>query len=89
MNVLLLSKLRVTCFSVHRILIIDCLAEQVEKIHNKPKQDIEAGPALFRLHPQKELLIFTFLAYQAFKSRDGIISRKNSCGLIKDLGILG
>ena len=47
-----------------------------------------AGTALFRLHPQKQLTICTVLAYQGFKSREGIISLKNSCWMIKDIGIL-
>ena len=34
-----------------------------------------AGPALFRLHHQKEHTMCTFLAYQGFKSRAGIIKK--------------
>ena len=37
---------------------------------------IAAGPALFRLHPQKGLTICICLTYQALKSREGIIFRK-------------
>ena len=34
------------------------------------------GPAYYVLHPQKGITIF-FLPYQAFKSREGIISPAN------------
>ena len=43
-----------------------------------------AGSALFRLHPQTELTICTVLAYLGFKSREGIISLKNSWLMIKE-----
>ena len=35
------------------------------------------GPAYYvLLHPQKDITIWIFLTYQAFKSREGIISQK-------------
>ena len=36
-----------------------------------------AGPAYYVLHPQKGITICVFLTYQAFKNREGIVSRKN------------
>ena len=34
------------------------------------------GPAYYVLHPQKGFTICLFLTYQAFRNREGIISRK-------------
>ena len=35
-----------------------------------------AGPAYYVLHAQKGITICLFVTYQAFKNREGIISRK-------------
>ena len=35
------------------------------------------GPAYYVLHPQKGITIYLFWTYQAFRNREGIISRKN------------
>ena len=43
-----------------------------------------AGPENNVLHPSKGITIWDFLTYQAFKRREGIISRKK----IKDKSIL-
>ena len=44
---------------------------------------LAAGPAYYVLHPQKVLpFVFFFLTYQAFKSREGIVSPKH---LVKDI----
>ena len=37
---------------------------------------IAGGPAYYVLHPQKGITICLFLTYQAFRNREGIISRK-------------
>ena len=41
------------------------------------KVGIAGGPAYYVLHPQKGITICVFLTYQAFKNREGIVSRKN------------
>ena len=46
-----------------------------------------AGPENNVLHPQKGITIWDFLTYQAFKSREGIISRKIHTERLK-IGIL-
>ena len=46
------------------------------------------GPAYYVFHPQKGITIWIFLTYQAFKSRGRNHFPKNSCWVIKDLGIL-
>ena len=46
-----------------------------------------AGPEKNVLHPPKGITIWDFLTYQAFKSREGIISRKILTEQLK-IGIL-
>ena len=51
-------------------------------------RSITGGPAYYVLHPQKGVTICRFLTYQAFKNREGIISRNHSYWGITDVGIL-
>ena len=48
----------------------------VRILHYYPLYHNAAGPAYYVLHPQKGITICVLLTYQAFKNREGFVSRK-------------
>ena len=59
-----------------------------EPVNNHKLNHYAAGPALFRLHPKKNLVICILLTNQLSSKAGRNHFPKNSCRVIKDLGIL-